>query len=67
MRIRVNGQDRDMPDACTTVAELLAALGIRSDRVAVELNGAIVAPSCFTETALHDRDRVEIVSFVGGG
>jgi len=67
MNIRVNGQDRDLPHACATVAALLAALGIRPGRVAVEVNGAIVDPSLFETAALHDNDRVEIVSFVGGG
>ena len=37
------------------------------DRVAVEHNGEIVPRSNWTETALNNGDRLEVVHFVGGG
>ena len=52
------------------LGELLALLeerGLRSDRVAVERNGAIVPRAEFAATVLEAGDRLEIVRFVGGG
>lgn len=53
--------------AGTTVELLLRERGLRSDRVAVEINGAIVAKADYAARALQASDVVEIVSFVGGG
>lgn len=36
-------------------------------RVAVEINGEIISKSLFAETTVQDGDRIEVVSFVGGG
>lgn len=64
--IIVNGEQVEFVEN-TTVADLVAALGLERSRVAVELNGAIVACTTFDDTLLHDDDKVEIVHFVGGG
>ena len=66
MRIVLNGESRDVPEACS-VASLLAELQIRSDRVAVEVNLNIVDRRTFEGTALRDGDRVEVIGFIGGG
>jgi sulfur carrier protein len=66
VKLTVNGQGREVEDAAS-VAELLALLGLRSDQVAVEVNGAIVRRARHLEHRLGDGDRVEIVTFVGGG
>ena len=50
-----------------TVAGLLQELDIRSDRVAVELNLTILDRSEFDGRNLQEGDRVEIISFIGGG
>jgi thiamine biosynthesis protein ThiS len=42
-------------------------LGMKVDRVAVELNRDIVPRDRWAETVLHEGDRLEIVHFVGGG
>jgi thiamine biosynthesis protein ThiS len=42
-------------------------LGIKPDRVAVELNRNIVPREQWEKTPLSDGDRLEIVHFVGGG
>lgn len=67
MIIRLNGLEKEVPDQTSTVGLLLMALGVKPGRVAVEVNGTIVDPACFDTTMLHNGDRVEIVSFVGGG
>jgi thiamine biosynthesis protein ThiS len=42
-------------------------LGMKVDRVAVELNRDIVPRDRWAETVLNEGDRLEIVHFVGGG
>jgi thiamine biosynthesis protein ThiS len=66
MRIQLNGQDREVPLAATLDA-LIAALDLKADRIAVELNQEIVSRSRWAHTPVHDGDRLEIVHFVGGG
>ena len=41
--------------------------GYSLKRIAVERNGEIVPRAKYGETVLCDGDRIEIVSFVGGG
>lgn len=66
MRLRVNGQDREVPEG-ETLAHLLNSLELPSRRVAVERNGDIVPRDRFEGTVLAARDSIEIVQFVGGG
>ena len=54
-------------DAGQTVAAYLASAGYDPLRVAVERNGDIVPKSQYGTVVLADGDRVEVVSFVGGG
>lgn len=66
MRVRVNGQEREIPEG-EALAHLLSALKLTAGRVAVERNGAIVPRDRFEGTILVAGDRLEIVQFVGGG
>ncbi len=65
----LNGQTRTFEELSESpsLEELIASLGFRNDRVAVEHNGEIAARSMWSETALQDGDRLELVHFVGGG
>lgn len=66
IQIHVNGQAQ----ACrcdATVADLLHDLEIRTERVAVELNLEILDRATFGQRQLKEGDRVEILSFIGGG
>ncbi|WP_447979675.1 sulfur carrier protein ThiS [Candidatus Nitrospira bockiana] len=66
MRIYVNGEPQTT--GCdTSIAELLHRLEIRPERVAVEVNLQIVDKKDFSTRMLKDGDRVEIISFIGGG
>ncbi len=47
--------------------DLVADLGLKGDRVAIEHNGNIVPRAEWANTGLQDGDRLEIVHFVGGG
>jgi thiamine biosynthesis protein ThiS len=62
----VNGETRHFP-APQTVATLLESLGIPDDRVAVEINKAIVRKRDWAHTSAGDGAQIEIVQFVGGG
>jgi sulfur carrier protein len=66
MRIVLNGELREVPEACS-VTSLLTQLQIPSDRVAVEVNLNIVDRRAFDATDLRDGDRVELIGFIGGG
>lgn len=66
MQMQVNGEQRTVPDGLT-VAGLLKELDIRPDRVAVELNLTILDRSEFDRRSLQEGDRIEIISFIGGG
>ena len=66
MHLFVNGEAKDYANV-TTLSQLIAELGIKGDRVAVELNREIVTRAQWDETELHEGDQLEIVHFVGGG
>jgi sulfur carrier protein len=66
MQITVNGEQKSFP-ASLSLAQLIEHLGMKGDRVAVELNREIVPRAQWSGTELHDGDRLEIVHFVGGG
>lgn len=64
--MHINGEEK--PLACpTALSELLTQLGYRAVFVAVELNGNIIKQADFGSTTITDTDKLEIVSFVGGG
>jgi thiamine biosynthesis protein ThiS len=66
MRLTINGKEKDFEDSLS-LALLIEQLGMKGDRVAVELNREIVSRAQWAETTLNDRDQLEIVHFVGGG
>ncbi len=66
MHLFINGEERTV-DSPLSLAQLIERLGMKGDRVAVELNREIVARAQWAETRLNDGDRLEIVHFVGGG
>lgn len=66
MRLLINGIDRQVDDV-QTVADLLAFLGHSGRHAAVEVNLEVVPKARHAEHRLHEGDRVEIVTLVGGG
>ncbi len=66
MLLQLNGEQRNFPDLAN-LAALVEHLGMKADRVAVELNLEIVPRSNWKATSLKDGDKLEIVHFVGGG
>jgi len=66
MQLIINGEARRFGELAS-LAALVEQLGIKGDRVAVELNREIVPRGRWAQTRLRDGDRLEIVHFVGGG
>ena len=67
MKLKINGKIKEFQNNIESVSELLKALNINSKFVAVELNGNVVYKENFETAKINDGDRVEVVSFVGGG
>jgi len=66
MHIFLNGEERELP-AGLTVTDLLHQLNMQVDQVAVEQNMKILDRSELTGCTIHEGDRIEIISFMGGG
>ncbi len=65
----LNGQSRQFVNLAepVTIADLVAELALKSDRIAIERNGDIAERSRWDQIALAPGDRLELVHFVGGG
>lgn len=62
--IILNGESCEKTD---TLLALLNEKNYRIDRIAVEVNGVIIKKADYEKTTLNDGDKIEVVSFVGGG
>jgi len=62
----VNGQQKIIQKEISII-EFLEKEGYDIHKVAVEKNGSIVPKKDFKTEMLSDSDKIEIVSFVGGG
>jgi thiamine biosynthesis protein ThiS len=66
LEIVLNGRRREVAPG-GTVGSLLRELSLSPARVAVERNREIVRKAEYDTTPLSGGDRLEIVTFVGGG
>jgi thiamine biosynthesis protein ThiS len=66
IQIHLNGEPRGCRTGAT-IGDLLRELAIVTERVAVELNLEILDRKDFDQRSLQEGDRVEILSFIGGG
>ena len=66
MTVLINGETREFANVAT-LSDLVAELGMKPDRVAVELNRELIRRERWPETRISDGDKLEIVHFVGGG
>jgi thiamine biosynthesis protein ThiS len=63
--IRVNGQDRDVPEG-QTLRALVESHNLKPEKVAIELNRRLARAEKY-DAPLKPGDEIEIVTFVGGG
>lgn len=66
MQIQVNGESRQVREEIN-VTGLLQDLQLNVERVAVEINLEILDRRDFDARILEEGDRIEIMSFIGGG
>lgn len=66
MRLTVNGEINEL-SGLVTLGELLSAMNVSTEKLAVELNGEILNPKQYETTKLTEGDQLELVRFVGGG
>ena len=66
IQVRLNGERRELPGGLTVQA-LLAHLGVKAVRVAVEVNETVVTKDRYATHQVAAGDSIEIVAFVGGG
>lgn len=64
--IIVNGQNQEISLPMDLVT-YLQKNNYPLDKIAIELNGQIVSKAKYTQTILNPNDKLEIVTFVGGG
>lgn len=66
IEVTVNGRSMRVPTG-TTVAQLLESLGLDRRRLAVEVNLRVVPRAEHASARLNHGDKLEVVTFVGGG
>lgn len=62
----VNGEKMTL-DQNLTVTELILKLNLNPQTIVVEVNLDIISKGKYDSTILYENDKVEIISFVGGG
>ncbi len=69
LKLTLNGESRSFEQLApgSNLADLVAALGVKGDRVALEHNGVIAPRRSWEAIELSELDRLELVHFVGGG
>ena len=65
-KIQLNGSSYEI-NTVTNLNQLLNKLKIQKNKVAIEVNGAIIEKNKYPEIILNKGDKVEIVHFIGGG
>jgi sulfur carrier protein len=65
----LNGQSRTFESLASgsSLQQLVEALALKSDRIAVERNGEIAPRTTWPGLGVAEGDRIEVVHFVGGG
>jgi sulfur carrier protein len=67
MGVLLNGELIQLPEHIVFVSDVLKHYEIHQRCVVVEVNGEILTKVEHQSTRLVDKDRIEIVHFVGGG
>ena len=67
MAIILNGKSIELPEEIQSISELLRYYNLENRIVVVEVNQEITYKEQYDSTILSDKDRIEIIHFVGGG
>lgn len=63
----MNGKEQQLPKDVATVEDLLCLFELNNRIVIVEINRDILQKDQYQTYLLKERDRVELIHFVGGG
>lgn len=66
INILLNGETREVPGEIG-LDQLLELFSLPRQRVAIELNSDVIRRADWPGTIVRDRDKIEVVHFVGGG
>jgi len=66
MTVVINGESKKFAQR-SSLEELLKTLDLPDRRIAVELNKNVVRRQDWGRVKISDKDRIEIIHFVGGG
>jgi len=66
INILLNGERREVPTE-VDLDKLLELFSLPKQRVAIELNSAVVRRVDWPKTMIGDDDKIEVVHLVGGG
>jgi len=66
MKVFINGETKEIENKLS-LSNLLKQLSLSSERIAVELNRAVIRKKDWEAIEIKDADKIEIVHFVGGG
>jgi thiamine biosynthesis protein ThiS len=66
MKLTLNGEEKEVA-AETTILDLVQSMGLTPSQVAVERNFDIVPRATYAEVKVQENDKIEVVTFVGGG
>jgi sulfur carrier protein len=67
MTLLVNGNQVELPNQVSTIAEVVTHFFPNKPVVIVEHNGEILDKELYEKQVVSDGDKVELVQFVGGG
>ncbi len=67
MKLIVNGEEREFNKDSLTIKELVQELGIKAPNFAVAVGMDVIPKSEYETFKLKEGDKVEVVTFVGGG
>ena len=66
MTVKINGKVVKL-NGPKPLVDVLISAGYDADRVALEINGALVKRADMAKTMVYDEDVLEVFSFTGGG
>ena len=66
IKIILNGKSKSLQKK-TSVSDLIRSLKLSTDKVAIELNKKMIKKKTIKSLYLKNKDKIEIVHFIGGG
>ena len=65
-KIQLNGKKITVKSKFTII-DLLIKYNLNNKKIAIEYNGTIIPKSKYKKKFLKNNDRIEVVTFIGGG